>query len=59
MDDALKRKIADYADKAYAATYHTSAQQTAQKIRESTARLASRGVILSGSTVHEVARLQS
>ena len=51
MDGALKRKITDYADKAHAAAHHTSTQQTSQRIRESTARLASRGVILSGQTV--------
>ena len=58
MDDALKRKIADYADKACAAAHHTSTQQTALKIAETKARFASRGIILSGNTVHEVARLQ-
>jgi pyrimidine deaminase RibD-like protein len=58
MDDALKRKIADYADKAYAAAHHTSTQQTALKIAESKAWLASRGLILSGNTVHEIAKIQ-
>jgi pyrimidine deaminase RibD-like protein len=58
MDEALKQKIDNYADKAYAAAHHTSTQQTALKIAESKARLASRGVILSGATVHEIARHQ-
>jgi pyrimidine deaminase RibD-like protein len=58
MDDALKRKIADYADKAYAAAHHTSTQQASRQIVECTARLASQGVILSGQTVREIAQIQ-
>lgn len=58
MDEELKQRIANYADRAYAAAYHNSLQQAALKITEAKARLASRGVILSGATVHEIAGLQ-
>lgn len=58
MDDELKQRIAGYADKAYAAAYLNSLQQTSLKIADAKARLASKGVILSGATVQEIANLQ-
>jgi hypothetical protein len=58
MDDHLKRKITEYVNAAYAAALHNSSQLTATKIAETKARLAQRGIILSGQTVHEIARIQ-
>jgi pyrimidine deaminase RibD-like protein len=58
MDDQLKRRISEYVNTAYAAALHTSGQQAANKIAETTARLAQQGVILSGRTVHEIAIIQ-
>lgn len=58
MDDNLRKKITDYADKAYAAAFHTSKQRTLSKIAETKTRLAQRGIILSGLTVQEIAQIQ-
>jgi pyrimidine deaminase RibD-like protein len=58
MDDTSRQKITAYAENAYAAAHHNSVQQTALKIGEAKARLASMGLILSGNAVHEIARIQ-
>jgi pyrimidine deaminase RibD-like protein len=58
MDDELKQKIADYADKAYAAANHNSLQQTKLKIAGAKNQLASRGLILSSETIRQIASLQ-
>ena len=58
MDDQLKRKITEYVNVAYAAALHNRSQVTASKIAETTARLAQQGVILSGRTVNEIAKIQ-
>lgn len=58
MDDVVMQKIADYAAKSYAAAQHSSDQQTALRIAECKAQFAARGIILSGNTVHEIARIQ-
>src|SRR5258707_346473 len=58
MDGELKQKILKYADPAYAAAYHTSLQETAQRIAATTNSLASRGAILSGRTILEIAKIQ-
>jgi pyrimidine deaminase RibD-like protein len=58
MDDRLKQRISEYANTAYAAALHNSNQMTVNKIAEAKARLAQRGIILSGQTVHEIAKLQ-
>jgi pyrimidine deaminase RibD-like protein len=58
MEDQLKRRITEYANTAYAAALHNSNQLTLNKIAETKARLAQRGIILSGQTVHEIARVQ-
>jgi len=58
MDNQLKRKITEYVGKAYAAKLHNSTQLAAEKILETKARLAAKGIILSGSTVYEIAKIQ-
>jgi pyrimidine deaminase RibD-like protein len=58
MDDHLNRRIAEYANTAYAAALHNSNQLTVYKIAETKARLAQRGILLSSHAVHEIARLQ-
>jgi len=58
MDDLLKRRITEYVNTAHSAALHASRQQTANRIAETTARLAARGVILSSHTVHEIAKIQ-
>jgi pyrimidine deaminase RibD-like protein len=58
MDDDLKKRISQYADKAYGAALHNSNQLTVNRIAETTSRLAQRGIILSGQTVHEIAKIQ-
>jgi pyrimidine deaminase RibD-like protein len=58
MDDHLKRKITEYANTAYAAALHNSNQLTVNRIAETKARLAQSGIILSGQTVHQIAKIQ-
>ena len=58
MDDQLKRKITEYVSKAYAAKLHNSTQLAAEKILETKARLAAKGIILSGTAVYEIAKIQ-
>jgi len=58
MDDQQKQKVTAYVNTAYAAALHTSTQLAAGKIAETKARLASQGAILSGRTVHEIAKIQ-
>lgn len=58
MDDQRKLQINEYVNTAYAAAFHTSSQQVASRIAETTARLVQQGVILSGRTVHEIAQIQ-
>lgn len=58
MDGELKEKIAKYADTAYAAAHHNSLLQTRQRITATTNQLAARGVILSGATIVEIAKIQ-
>jgi hypothetical protein len=58
MDDRLKRRITEYANTAYAAALHNSNQLTVNKIAETKASLAQRGIILSGYTVREIAKIQ-
>ena len=58
MDDQLKRKITEYVSKAYAAKLHASTQLAAETIAATKAQLAAKGVILSGRTVHEIAKIQ-
>ncbi len=58
MDAELKLKIRKYADMAFGAAHHNSLQQTTLEVAEVKARLASRGIILSGGTVQEIAKIQ-
>ncbi len=58
MDDHLKRRIQEYVNNAYLAALQKSRLETAQKIQATTASLAQRGVILSGRTVYEIAKIQ-
>jgi len=58
MDDHLKRRITEYTNTAYDAALHDSNRLTVSRIAETKARLAQRGVILSGQTVHEIAKIQ-
>ena len=58
MDDQLKRRITEYVSKAYAAKLHNSTHLTAEKIADLKARFAARGIISSGSTVYEIAKIQ-
>ena len=58
MDDDLKRRINEYAETAYAAALHKSTQLTVSRIAETTARLSQRGIIMSGQTVHDIAKIQ-
>ena len=58
MDDHLKQRITEYANTAYAAALHNSNQLTMNNIAETRARLAQRGIILSGQTVHDIAKIQ-
>ena len=58
MDDHLKQRITEYVNTAYAAVSHTSSQQVASRIAETKARLAQQGVILSGRTLHDIAKIQ-
>lgn len=58
MDDQLKRRISDYVDKFYGAALHTSNQVTAKRIAETTARLTSKGMLISGYMVSQIAEIQ-
>jgi pyrimidine deaminase RibD-like protein len=58
MDDQQKRKVTDYVTKAYAAALHTSTQLAEEKIAQTKAWHASKGIISSGSTVHAIAKIQ-
>jgi pyrimidine deaminase RibD-like protein len=57
MDDQLKSRIRDYVNSAYLAALQNSRQQTAEQIASTKASLAQRGVIVSGRTVHEIAKI--
>jgi pyrimidine deaminase RibD-like protein len=57
MDDHLKRRITEYVGNAYLAALQRSRQETADKIAATKAGLAQRGIILSGRTVYEIARI--
>src|SRR5260370_2845089 len=59
MDGELKQNILKYADPAYAAAYHNSLLQTEERIRAATNSLASKGAILSGRGIVEIAKIQS
>lgn len=58
MDDHLKRRIREYVNNAYLGALQKNRLETAQKIQATTARLAQQGAVLSGRTVHEVAKIQ-
>lgn len=58
MDDQQKLKVREYVSNAYLAALQKGRQETAQKITAAKARLAQRGVILSGATIVEIAQIQ-
>jgi diguanylate cyclase (GGDEF)-like protein len=58
MDDQIQRRIQEYVSNAYLAASQKSRLETKQTIQATTNRLASQGAVVSGRTVHEIAKIQ-
>ena len=58
MDNHLEQRIFEYVKTAYAAALHSGNLTRATKIAETLAQLAQKGIILSGQTIHQVAKIQ-